>query len=83
LKFIEALAYGVPVVATSRASRGLSARSGVHYRQADSAEHFADQILDVLGTDTSEMTREGRRLAELEYSIEALAELLDRSKLAA
>jgi polysaccharide biosynthesis protein PslH len=83
LKFIEALAYGVPVVATSRASRGLSVRPGVHYRQADSAEHFADQILDVLGSDTSEMTREGRRLAEREYSIEALAELLDQPKLAA
>ncbi|MGZ4200463.1 MAG: glycosyltransferase, partial [Thermoleophilaceae bacterium] len=47
LKFVEALAYGLPVVATSHAAAGLeAARAGEHYREADGPEAFADALAE-------------------------------------
>jgi len=74
LKFIEALAYGVPVVATPKAARGLEVLDGVHYREGADAAAFAEAIVAVLRDGCAEMAAEGRRLAEREYSIESLAE---------
>ncbi len=76
LKFIEALAYGVPVVATPMAAKGLDVIPGQHYREGSEAEQFAQAILGVLRDGGQEQAAEGRRLAEREYSVEALAELL-------
>ncbi|HTZ65438.1 MAG TPA: glycosyltransferase family 4 protein [Solirubrobacteraceae bacterium] len=73
-KFIEALAYGVPVVATPKAARGLGVVAGVHYREGDDPATLAQAIVDVLREGGAEMVAEGRRLVEREYSIEALAE---------
>ncbi len=42
LKLIEALAHGLPVVATPRAVAGLAVRDGEHCLVADGAEAFAD-----------------------------------------
>lgn len=76
LKFVEALAYGVPVVATGVAAAGLEVEAGVHYRRADSAQEFAEVMTEVLRSGASELAANGRRLAELRYSVDALADLL-------
>jgi polysaccharide biosynthesis protein PslH len=76
LKFIEALAHGLPVVATGRAAAGLDAADGLHYRSAEGPEAFADALADVLRDGAAEMATRGRRLAEREYSVEALAAIL-------
>jgi glycosyltransferase involved in cell wall biosynthesis len=74
IKFIEALAYGVPVVATPKAARGLDVVAGVHYREGCDAATLAEAIAEVLHAGGAEMAAEGRRLAEREYSIESLVE---------
>jgi len=76
LKFVEALAYGLPVIATSRAAAGLDVRDGVHCRLADSGEAFAHALAVVLRGGAPELARRGRELVEERYSIEALTRLL-------
>jgi polysaccharide biosynthesis protein PslH len=72
LKFIEALAYGVPVVATPTAAAGLEARGGEHYLEATDPDAFASALAEVLRGEASEVGDRGRRLAERAYSIESL-----------
>jgi glycosyltransferase involved in cell wall biosynthesis len=78
LKFVEALAYGLPVVATPRAAAGLRVRPGVDYFDAaPEAEEYAAGLLAALDpARANPVAAAGRRLAEREYSIEALSELL-------
>jgi polysaccharide biosynthesis protein PslH len=76
LKFVEALAHGLPIVATGRAAGGLEVEDGVHYRRAEGSRAFADALVDVLRTGAPELAAHGRQLAEQEYSIEALATIL-------
>jgi len=76
LKLIEALAYGLPVVATPRAVAGLSLRGGEHCLVADGGAAFAEALVQVLREGAPEIARAGRRLAEERYSIEALSALL-------
>jgi glycosyltransferase involved in cell wall biosynthesis len=74
LKFIEALAYAVPVVATPKAARGLEVLEGVHFLQGDDVASLAAAIVEVLREGGAAIAAEGRLLAEREYSIESLAE---------
>jgi glycosyltransferase involved in cell wall biosynthesis len=76
LKFIEALARGVPVVATPRAAAGVEAEDGRHFLEGDGGGGFAEALLAAIGN--REIGAEARRLAEREYSIEALARMLAR-----
>jgi polysaccharide biosynthesis protein PslH len=76
LKFVEALAYGLPVIATPRAAAGLDVRDGEHCLIAEGGESFAAALIRVLRNGAPELGHSGRRLAEECYSIEALAELL-------
>jgi polysaccharide biosynthesis protein PslH len=76
LKLVEALAYGVPIVATPLAARGLDAQPDEHFRLGADATGFATQILDVLAYGDAAMTSRARALAQDEYSVEALARLL-------
>ncbi len=76
LKLIEALAYGLPVVATPRAVAGLDLQDGVDCLVAEGAQAFADTLVRVLRDGAPAVARAGRRLAEERYSVEALAELL-------
>jgi glycosyltransferase involved in cell wall biosynthesis len=76
LKLIEALAYGLPVIATPRAAAGLRLSDGVDCLIADGADAFAAALLRVLRDGAPEIARAGRRLAEERYSVEALASLL-------
>ncbi len=76
LKLIEALAYGLPVVATPRAVAGLEVRNGEHCLVADGAEAFAAALVRVLRDGAPELAQRGRELAAERYSIEALSELV-------
>jgi glycosyltransferase involved in cell wall biosynthesis len=76
LKFIEALAYGLPVVATPRAAAGLEVRDGEHCLIAEDGEAFAAALVRVLGDGMPELGTSGRKLVAERYSIEALSELL-------
>jgi polysaccharide biosynthesis protein PslH len=76
LKFVEALAYGLPIVATPRAAAGLEVRDGEHCLIAEDGASFAAALVHVLRDGAPELGHGGRRLAEERYSIEALAELL-------
>jgi len=76
LKLVEALAHGLPIVATPLAVKGLDVQDGVHALLAGDAESFAAALTTVLRDGAAELGRRGRRLAVERYSIEALAELL-------
>ncbi len=76
LKLLEALAYGLPVVATPRAVAGLAVRDGEHCLLADGPEAFAGALVGVLREGAPELGRHGRELAAERYSIEALSELV-------
>ena len=76
LKLIEALAYGLPVLATPRAVAGLDVRDGEHCRIAQGADAFAAALVEMLRDGAPELARRGRELAEERYSIEALTLLL-------
>lgn len=76
LKFVEALAHGLPVVATGRAAAGLEVEDGVHYRRAEGPEAFAETLVDVLRREATDIAERGQRLARRAYSVEALAAIL-------
>jgi len=76
LKFVEALAYGLPVIATRRAATGLEVRDGEHCLLAEGAEEFASALVRVLRDGAPELGLCGRKLAAERYSIEALSALL-------
>jgi glycosyltransferase involved in cell wall biosynthesis len=76
LKLIEALAHGLPVVATPRAAAGLELRDGEHCLLAEGGEAFAAALVRTLRDGEPELGRRGRMLAEERYSIEALSALL-------
>jgi glycosyltransferase involved in cell wall biosynthesis len=78
LKFVEALAFGVPVVATPRAAAGLDVRAGEHYLEAEpDGEAFALGMLAAFDPELGNpLASAGRELAEREYSIEALERIL-------
>jgi polysaccharide biosynthesis protein PslH len=74
LKFVEALAYGMPIVATPRAAAGLEVEAGRHYLEGADPDAFADAVVRVLRDGGDELGAAARALAEHEYSVEALAE---------
>lgn len=76
LKLIEALAYGLPVVATSRAAAGLALRNEEQCLLADGGEAFANALVRVLRDGAAKLGLRGRELAQERYSLEALSALL-------
>ena len=76
LKFVEAMAYGLPVVATPKAAAGLEAVAGVHYAEGDGADGFAAALVEVFEHGAAEIAARGRALAEERYSVEALSEMI-------
>jgi polysaccharide biosynthesis protein PslH len=77
LKFIEAMAHGLPVVATPRAAAGLEVQAGEHFLQADSPETFAGALVEALGPDGAELGVRARELVARHYSVQALAGMFD------
>jgi len=82
LKFIEGLAYGLPVVATPRAAAGIDGQPGIHFLQAEGPEQFAHTLAEVLTGGAAEVAAAGRQLAEERYSLQALAECISPGGLA-
>lgn len=76
LKFLEAMAYSLPVVATPHAAAGLTVRPGTHYMPGADAPSFADAIVACLGPDAAKLGRAARELVAHEYSIGTLTRLL-------
>jgi glycosyltransferase involved in cell wall biosynthesis len=74
LKFVEALARGLPVVATGHAARGLDVVDGEHYLCGDDTDAFAAALVRALDGQAGALPAKARALAEERYSIEALAE---------
>jgi glycosyltransferase involved in cell wall biosynthesis len=76
LKLIEALAYGLPTIATPSAVAGLQVHDGKDCLVAEGAQEFAQAMVSVLRDGAPALGRRGRALAQEHYSIAALAELL-------
>jgi glycosyltransferase involved in cell wall biosynthesis len=77
LKLIEAMAYGMPIVATPLAARGVDGlERGIHYLKGEGADEFASAVARALSGKAGDVGAEARKLAESEYSIEALARRL-------
>jgi polysaccharide biosynthesis protein PslH len=76
LKFVEALAYGLPVIATPRAAAGLDVRDGENCLLAEGGEEFAAALVRVLRDGAPELGARGRQLAAERYSVGALSRLL-------
>jgi hypothetical protein len=77
LKLIEAMAYGLPIVATPFAAGGIHGlESGVHYLEGEDADKFAAEVVRALSGRAGTVGAEARKLAESDYSIEALSRRL-------
>ena len=79
-KIVEAMAAGLPVVATSFAMEGIEARDGEEAFITDDPERFAARVVNLLedGGLREKLARAGRELVERTYSWNALARRLDR-----
>lgn len=79
LKFVEALAFGLPVVATDHAVHLLEdGEPGRHFLSANGPQEFADAMERLLNEPAlgARIAAAGRELVERSYSTEALARLL-------
>ena len=79
VKILNALARGVPVVATSDAASGLETHAGVHLLEAGDPAALAEPIARVLQDDElwRRLSAEGRRLVRERYSPSTAFEPLD------
>ncbi len=78
LKFVEALAYGAPIVATAKAAAGLHLTPGEQFVLAEpDGSSLADAVLTALDPATGDrIGAAARATAEREYSFQALERLL-------
>jgi glycosyltransferase involved in cell wall biosynthesis len=79
LKFIEALAYGLPVVATDHAARLIEdGEAGTHFLSASGPREFVEAMERVLSEPPlgAALAAAGRKLVETSYSTQVLARLL-------
>jgi glycosyltransferase involved in cell wall biosynthesis len=82
LKFVEALAYGLPVVATDHAARLIEdGEPGTHFLTAGGPQEFAEAVERLLNEPElgAALAAAGRELVERCYSTQALARLLAAS----
>lgn len=79
-KALEAMAYGLPVVATSAVAAGLAARDGAELLVADHAETFARRVIDLLDDPDSRrrLGAAARKFVEAHYRWEDAHEALER-----
>ena len=76
LKLIEALAHGLPVIATRQAAARLGVDGGEQFLIADGAEQFAATLVRTLRDGAPGLGSRGRELVRERYSIETLTQLL-------
>lgn len=79
LKFIEALACALPVVATPKAAAGLELVPGAEFLEGDDPQALAEAVVVALGPRGEQIGRQGREIAEQRYSLESLTEILSRT----
>ena len=79
-KVLEAMAYGVPVVATGAATDGLEAVPGQDLIVADRPEEFSEMIVRLLEDDmfNKEISENGRKLVEARYNWKRSVSELER-----
>ncbi len=84
-KILEAMAMGIPVVATPEAAKGIQATPGRHLLVGDGADGFADQVVKILHDSElrQDLAASGRRRIENAHvwsgSMGILDTILDRS----
>ncbi len=78
LKLLEALAAGVPAVATPVGAEGIAVQDGVHLRIAASAGAFATAVVELAGDPerAAALARAGRELVEARYGWDAVVDEL-------
>ena len=77
LKLIEAMAYGLPIVASTIAVRGIDgAVAGTHFVLADDASATSAALESTLRGENDHLGAAARALVSQRYSIESLAELV-------
>jgi glycosyltransferase involved in cell wall biosynthesis len=81
VKILNAMARGVPVVATRDAASGLEAHAGVHLLEAGDPDSLPEPISRVLGDDDlwRRLSAEGRRLVRDRYSADTAFAALDEA----
>lgn len=80
IRVLEAMAFGLPVVSTPIGCEGIAAEDGRHLLVGGPPEEMAEALLSVAqdGTRALTLSREGRRLVEKCYSLDAVEELTGR-----
>jgi len=79
IKILEAMALGIPVVATSMAAEAIDAQNGREIMLADEADDFADAVLSISKNPAlaRHIRSEARSLIERQYAVETLAPRLE------
>jgi glycosyltransferase involved in cell wall biosynthesis len=74
-KMIEAMACGVPVVATDFAAEGLDVENGIHFLRANSPEEIAGAIVQLIDTPAlqKQLSEQAKQLVAEKYSWKAAA----------
>lgn len=77
-KLLEAMANGVPAVATTIATQALSARAGIDLMIADTHTQFADQVMNLLRDSQKriELAKNGRHYVEKNHSWPEIGQIL-------
>lgn len=80
LKILDAMAMQKPIVSTVVGAEGLDVSDGKNILLADSAESFADRVLELLndGELQARLAQNGRTLVEEKYGWDSLAVKLER-----
>lgn len=78
-KVLQAMAMGLPVVATSVAQRGLDARPGTHLHVEDDPVAFASRVVGLLGSPAARATMglQGRAFVESHHAWDASCSRLE------
>jgi glycosyltransferase involved in cell wall biosynthesis len=79
LKVLEALAAGLPIVATKLAVEGIAVEVDKHYAAAETPAEFVEAILSLRQSPSRRLAlgQEGRRLVESLYSWDAIGKRLE------
>ena len=80
LKLLEAMAMGRPVVSTRIGAEGLDVVSGEHFAEVESANAFAQRVVELLENpgERERLGRAGRGLVEASYGWPAIVSRLER-----